>query len=87
MLTPNDLKQIGMLIDEKLKQQDIRSGEKIDQVKQDLSQKIDQTREQTIKDVADHFADSVLPLLEKHDSQIEDLQHHVTHPPGAPATV
>lgn len=88
MLTANDLKQIGKLLhktEEKLdKKLDKVKGDleyKMESMEERLEKKIDEAKEETIKAVADYFADSVLPLLDKHDARIERLEQHTTHPP------
>ncbi len=72
MLTPDDLKAIGALLTQQ--KQDILAA---------VDEKLNKQKDEIIKDVSDYFADDVLPLLEKHDKQLDHLEQHISHPPGA----
>ena len=75
MLTKDDIKAIGSMMDQKLAQQK-------NEIITAVDEKLTQQKSEIITAMADLFADSVLPLLEKHDNQIEALQNHTSHPPG-----
>ncbi len=90
MLTPDDLKAIGALLDEKLSNYPTKTelGEKLKQQKTDILAEMDSKLEQQTKAIlegtADYVADSLTPYLEKQDRRLDHLERHTTHPPGAP---
>ena len=63
MLTQDDLRSIGTLMDDKLKKQ---SG--------DFDQKLEKQKNEIIQAVADTIHDSLLPLLDNHEERIERLE-------------
>jgi hypothetical protein len=60
MLTSDDLKAIGSLFDEKLKQQDVRLNKKL---KKQLDEKLAKQKEEILKGVSDYIHDELVPLF------------------------
>ena len=73
MLTPDDLKAIGELLDKKLGNYPTKT---------ELDEKLEKQTKQILEGVADFVSDALIPLLDKHDKRLEHLEQHTEHPPG-----
>ena len=60
---------------------------KLDATKKYFDVKLDKTKEEIIRGVAEFVADTLNPMFDNHETRLEHLESHTTHPPGQPTSV
>ncbi len=60
--------------------------ERLEKQTEIFNQKLDEMKEYILKGVADFMADNLMPVLDKHDTRLERLERHTSHPPGTPVS-
>jgi Mg2+ and Co2+ transporter CorA len=81
MLTPDDLTKIAEL----LKQIEARFDEKLKNQTELFNEKLDKQTQEILQGAADYISEAIIPILEKHEKRLEQIEQHSQHPPGQAA--
>ncbi len=90
MLTPDDLKAIGDLLDKKLGGYPTKKelDEKLENQKIGIialmDEKLEKQTKAILEGVADYIREALVPILDNHVKRLEHLEQHTSHPPGMP---